>query len=72
MLELQNSTAEGHKVANQLQKALEEKLQQQQDALWVSDLFWYFGTLMSPPQQWCVFVTIFFPNNLANQCFSCP
>ncbi|KAF9541979.1 hypothetical protein EC957_002539 [Mortierella hygrophila] len=34
MLELQNSTAEGHKVANQLQKSLEEKLQQQQDALW--------------------------------------
>ncbi|KAF9129797.1 hypothetical protein BG015_004094 [Linnemannia schmuckeri] len=34
MLELQKSTVEGHKVANQLQKALEEKLQQQQDALW--------------------------------------
>jgi len=39
MLELQNSTAEGHKVANKLQKSLEEKLQQQQDALWVSGLF---------------------------------
>jgi hypothetical protein len=39
MLELQKSTAEGHKVATQLQKALEEKLQQQQDALWVRDLF---------------------------------
>ncbi|KAI1311295.1 Vacuolar protein sorting-associated protein 37A [Mortierella claussenii] len=32
--ELQNSTAEGHRVAMQLQKTLEEKLQQQQDALW--------------------------------------
>ncbi|KAK5823011.1 hypothetical protein F5H01DRAFT_362707 [Linnemannia elongata] len=34
MLELQKSTAEGHKVSNELQKSLEEKLQQQQDALW--------------------------------------
>ncbi|KAF9559685.1 hypothetical protein EC968_006509 [Mortierella alpina] len=34
MLELQKSTAEGHKVAMELQKSLEEKLQQQQDALW--------------------------------------
>ncbi len=36
MLELQKSTAEGHKVAMELQKSLEEKLQQQQDALWVN------------------------------------
>jgi hypothetical protein len=42
MLELQKSTIEGHKVASQLQKALEEKLQQQQDALWVSVLQWPF------------------------------
>ncbi|KAG9322241.1 hypothetical protein KVV02_001981 [Mortierella alpina] len=34
MLELQKTTAEGHKVAMELQKSLEEKLQQQQDALW--------------------------------------
>ncbi|KAF9284587.1 hypothetical protein BGZ68_004561 [Mortierella alpina] len=34
MLALQKSTAEGHKVAMELQKSLEEKLQQQQDALW--------------------------------------
>ncbi|KAI8604743.1 hypothetical protein EDD21DRAFT_365439 [Dissophora ornata] len=34
MAELQRSTTEGHEVAMQLQKTLEEKLQQQQDALW--------------------------------------
>ncbi|KAG0279401.1 hypothetical protein BGZ95_001331 [Linnemannia exigua] len=34
MQELQKSTVEGHKMASQLQKELEEKLQQQQDALW--------------------------------------
>lgn len=35
LLELQKSTAEGHKEAIRLQKIVEEKLQQQQDALWV-------------------------------------
>ncbi|KAF9905051.1 hypothetical protein EC991_002060 [Linnemannia zychae] len=34
MQELQKSTVEGYKVVSELQKALEEKLQQQQDALW--------------------------------------
>ncbi|KAG0354666.1 Vacuolar protein sorting-associated protein 37A [Gamsiella multidivaricata] len=34
MAELQKSTAEGHEIAKQLQKTLEERLQQQQDALW--------------------------------------
>ncbi|KAF9346795.1 Vacuolar protein sorting-associated protein 37A [Mortierella sp. AD094] len=34
MLELQKSTSEGYQVAMQLRKTLEEKLQQQQDALW--------------------------------------
>ncbi|GJJ69821.1 ESCRT-I complex subunit VPS37 [Entomortierella parvispora] len=34
MRDLQGRTAEGHKMASQLQKTLEEKLQQQQDALW--------------------------------------
>ncbi|KAF9191037.1 Vacuolar protein sorting-associated protein 37A [Haplosporangium sp. Z 767] len=34
MAQLQRSTAEGHKVAMDLQMTLEEKLQQQQDALW--------------------------------------
>ncbi|KAG0378916.1 hypothetical protein BGX24_002410 [Mortierella sp. AD032] len=34
MQELQKSTVEGHKMASQLQKSLEERLQQQQDALW--------------------------------------
>ncbi|KAG0251435.1 Vacuolar protein sorting-associated protein 37A [Mortierella polycephala] len=34
MAQLQQSTAEGHKVAMELQMTLEEKLQQQQDALW--------------------------------------
>ncbi|KFH65712.1 hypothetical protein MVEG_07816 [Podila verticillata NRRL 6337] len=34
LLELQKSTAEGHKEAIRLQKIVEEKLQQQQDALW--------------------------------------
>ncbi|KAG0043969.1 Vacuolar protein sorting-associated protein 37A [Gryganskiella cystojenkinii] len=34
MRDLQRTTAEGHKLASQLQKTLEEKLQQQQDALW--------------------------------------
>lgn len=36
LLELQKSTTEGHKEAIRLQKIVEEKLQQQQDALWVS------------------------------------
>jgi hypothetical protein len=35
LLELQRSTTEGHKEAIRLQKIVEEKLQQQQDALWV-------------------------------------
>ncbi|KAF9933071.1 Vacuolar protein sorting-associated protein 37A [Modicella reniformis] len=34
ILELQKSTSEDYEVAMQLQKTLEEKLQQQQDALW--------------------------------------
>ncbi|KAG0015454.1 hypothetical protein BGZ81_011658 [Podila clonocystis] len=34
LLELQKSTTEGHKEAIRLQKIVEEKLQQQQDALW--------------------------------------
>ncbi|KAG0216692.1 hypothetical protein BGX33_012285 [Mortierella sp. NVP41] len=34
MAELQKSTVESHQVATRLQKTLEEKLQQQQDALW--------------------------------------
>lgn len=36
MIELQKSTKEGYDMSLQLQKSLEEKLQQQQDALWVS------------------------------------
>lgn len=38
MAQLQQSTAEGHKVAMELQMTLEERLQQQQDALWVSEM----------------------------------
>ncbi|KAF8953769.1 Vacuolar protein sorting-associated protein 37A, partial [Entomortierella lignicola] len=34
MLELQKSTSEGYQVVMQLRKTLEERLQQQQDALW--------------------------------------
>lgn len=41
MRDLQRNTAEGHKMASQLQKTLEEKLQQQQDALWVKFSFFF-------------------------------
>jgi len=59
MIELQQSTKEGYDVMMQLQKTLESKLQEQQDALWVK------------PWWTCIEWTPFPPSFLPTVTFGC-